>query len=658
MLLLPAAYLWSFGDGSQQSTANPAKHTYESTEKFVVTLGVTDENAKTATITNTVVVMAGLAADFTSSPTNPAIGDKITFTANQTGGTPPFTYTWSFGDGSPPATGITASNVYAVKGAFVVTLTVTDSTNPTSQTVTVSHSISVNPQPLMASFMVSPNPVVSTSVTFTAAVSGGAAPYMYAWTFGDAGSALTNPASHTYTIPGTFTATLTVTDSNTTVTTASQSIIVAPPSLKPTFSVSANPTVASPITFTANSTGGTTPYNYTWQFGDGYSASGQVAIHTYSFPGSYSVTLTIHDSSPTPQSTNTTLTIIVSPDFTINISPTTLSFTAGQSATSSVLVTSLGFTGGINLTTTVSPSARGLITSFSANSASLTPGATDNLLLTVASAASTQAASYTVTVTGRGTGVPYRTTSINVTVRGDLAISAGPPSASALPPGASATLIVSVSSLGLGGPVFLIATASPVDGLTISTSANPMFLKLGGTGSFALTVSAATSAPTGRYLITVTATSGAIQKFTTQIFSVVPALSTPFFTVTPRSPFDGETISLRGSASGGVPPYNYTWSFGDGSSASGRSVTYLYSAAGNFIVTLTVTDLNGQTSQASTRLRVANPPDLADLSFFARAAAPVVTLGASVLVMISVTILSSQRKKPREEEPVQAAWQE
>uniref|UniRef100_UPI002FC9EC41 PKD domain-containing protein n=1 Tax=Flavihumibacter sp. TaxID=1913981 RepID=UPI002FC9EC41 len=61
--------------------------------------------------------------------------------------------------------------------------------------------------------------------------------------------------------------------------------------------------IAQTITFTNLTTGGTSPYTYTWNFGDG-SATSSVPnpTHTYSSAGNYTVTLTANDASnPTKQ---------------------------------------------------------------------------------------------------------------------------------------------------------------------------------------------------------------------------------------------------------------------------------------------------------------------------------------------------------------------
>lgn len=92
----------------------------------------------------------------------------------------------------------------------------------------------------------------------------------------------------------------------------------------------------------------------------------------------------------------------------------------------------------------------------------------------------------------------------------------------------------------------------------------------------------------------------------------------PAFTFSPGAPqtfqtifFDASTTKDEGVECGSR--CSYTWSFGDGSSASGMTASHDYRAAGAYNVTLRVTDDRGQSAQISQSLTITagTPPTAA-----------------------------------------------
>jgi len=68
-------------------------------------------------------------------------------------------------------------------------------------------------------------------------------------------------------------------------------------------------------------------------------------------------------------------------------------------------------------------------------------------------------------------------------------------------------------------------------------------------------------------------------------------------------PYEGEAgddIEFSGIAYLGVSPYTYEWDFGDDETATGKNPVHSYEAAGNYTVTLTVTDDAGSTANDTT----------------------------------------------------------
>jgi PKD repeat protein len=64
------------------------------------------------------------------------------------------------------------------------------------------------------------------------------------------------------------------------------------------------------------------------------------------------------------------------------------------------------------------------------------------------------------------------------------------------------------------------------------------------------------------------------------------------FTWTPASPYVGDVVTFNGSADG-TTPITYAWTFGDGGTGSGQSVTHTYTIAGTYTVTMVATNACG-----------------------------------------------------------------
>ena len=75
----------------------------------------------------------------------------------------------------------------------------------------------------------------------------------------------------------------------------------------------ATPQPGQQVTFSAIAAGGTSPYTYSWSFGDGVTRSGQTTAHTYSSAGTYIETLTITDSSGNSTTLSRILTVAPPP---------------------------------------------------------------------------------------------------------------------------------------------------------------------------------------------------------------------------------------------------------------------------------------------------------------------------------------------------------
>ncbi len=172
-------------------------------------------------------------------------------------------------------------------------------------------------EPLTVQAVIDIDQDASPVVGFEASIDGGRPPYTCLWDLGDNTTSEECNVSHIYQNLGTYTATVTVTDS--TGQTASDSTeefsitntgVVTPEPLRAQLNLDSTDIPAT-HRFEANGNGGTPPYTYHWDFGDGQEASVQNTRHRYDNPGTYTATLTVTDS--TGQTASDSTEVIVEP---------------------------------------------------------------------------------------------------------------------------------------------------------------------------------------------------------------------------------------------------------------------------------------------------------------------------------------------------------
>ena len=125
-------YAWTFGDGSTGNGAT-ASHTYASAGTYTVTVTAKDEYGKTGTATETVKILGSGPVVNAGSAQSVNAESSLTFSqATETGGTAPFAYSWSFGDGTTAAGSLNPAHTYANPGSYTASVTVTDANKLTS----------------------------------------------------------------------------------------------------------------------------------------------------------------------------------------------------------------------------------------------------------------------------------------------------------------------------------------------------------------------------------------------------------------------------------------------------------------------------------------------------------------------------------------------
>jgi PKD repeat protein len=270
------SYFWDFGDGNTSSAFSPT-HTFSGPGNYIVCLIADNGSCPDTTCQQVTAGCPAPTAGFTTAPNNLTVA----FTDATLGS--PSTWFWDFGDGNS-STLQSPTHTYAVPGPYTVCLTVVDSCGADSSCQSINV---VCPIPV-ASFTTSANQLTVT-LTNTSTSTGGNTVYL--WDFGDGNTALTQNASHTYALPGTYTICHLISDDCGTDSFC-DSIIVSCPAPAVAFSYAANLLLVNFTNGTTNSGGNV---SYLWDFDDGNTATSQNAQHTYAMAGTYTVCLTVTD---------------------------------------------------------------------------------------------------------------------------------------------------------------------------------------------------------------------------------------------------------------------------------------------------------------------------------------------------------------------------
>ena len=659
------SYAFDFGDGSTDTisaglTATET-HTFNTGGSFIVKVVPRETSASAQSqiqengYTPAITVIPPLAASFTFSPSMPTSGQTVTFTSTVTGGNPPYTFAWDFGD-TGTSTLANPTHVFtttAPAGAdFTVKMTVTDSTTPTPQSKAPSKMIHVGPAafdfslgtPSPSSITVTQGTTSTSSSIIATLASGTTAPVMFSASGLPSGVIAiftNNPCSPTCTVTVSFSATATATLGTATISIDASgggaahsiplSLTVQAPTQAPTVIVNAptpnpaNTGATVTVTFTVSSTATVTGITVDW--GDGstpdalagtatsdihvYASTGATTSHVFTIkvtatnsagPGSGQTTETIDDRVPTVSVTS------VLPDPATTGQPVTITFTATD--------------------------PDGIISSFTVNWGDGSP--VDTLAGTATSDMHTYtvANSYMITViatdnsgsTGQNTG--------SVVVQAPVSV----PSVTVntpTPDPADTGTIVTVT--------FTFSSTAPVTQITVNW----------GDGTINSLASSATSdmhsyTSTGAsksqiFTIVVTATNSAgpgAGQTTETINDRVPTVTVT--NVSPNPALTGQQVAATFTAAdpdGTVSSISVNW--GDGTTPSilpgtATSDTHTYTIAGPFAITITATDNSGSTGQGTGSIMVNVPVGVPTVTVSSPTPNPANT-GATVTVAFTVS---------------------
>lgn len=295
---------WNFGDGSAHSMQQNPIHLYLLPGVYPVTLTVTNSNLCTHDTTVQVTIQPLPTSQFqTNAPV--CVASPVSFTNLSTTLVGQIVkWTWDFGDGTD--TTIYYPGNPSIQHAFVgigllhtVRLTVWRADSCSSF---IEHTIPSTPGPL-ANFFFSAATCSNQPVSFTdiSQLNGGSQILAWLWNFDDPTSGTANTSTqqnpvHIFSTAGTYNILLTVTNIDNCVDTILKQVVI---NQQPLAAFTADTAcLGSPTQFTDQSVANSgSIITWDWNFGDG-SPHQFIAnpLHTYAYPGTYQVTLTVTNS--------------------------------------------------------------------------------------------------------------------------------------------------------------------------------------------------------------------------------------------------------------------------------------------------------------------------------------------------------------------------
>lgn len=278
-------YAWDFGNGGSSTTQNPTQVYFSGIYNAVVTF--TDNFACIARDT-ILVEVTNMNAGFTVANTNACAGIATQFTDTSNFAT---SWQWNFGDGNV-STQQNPTHTYSSTGTYTVTLTVTY--NNCTDTETKVNYITVT-TPVTGNFTASDTAECSSPLTvdFISNTSGATS---YSWDFGDGATSTQPNPTHTYTSNGSYTVSLTVTNSAGCANTITRNSLIDVGTLDASFTVdSTDGCTPMDVIFTNTTTSASAITSYQWDFGDGSTSSAANPTHIYNTAGNYTPNLIVQN---------------------------------------------------------------------------------------------------------------------------------------------------------------------------------------------------------------------------------------------------------------------------------------------------------------------------------------------------------------------------
>ena len=462
----------------------------------------------------------------------------------------------------------------------------------------------------------------------------------YAWDFGDSTSPGTGvTANHVYAVSGTYTVSLTVTDNRGATTTTTRQVQVQVPNLTPTANFTSS---CAGLTCTFDGTSSSDPdgalQSFEWTFGDGATATGPTAEHSYDEAGSYTVSLTVTDDDDVTN-TKTAGVSVIDPNQT-----PTVAFRAAAATNVNATIAR------VTVPASVLPGDQLVLLSTVNRLDSTVTGPAGWTLLDSASdtTATVQTFAWTKQATAgdAGTSVAVGNSAVAKTAvqlvaySGAQSVSAHQVAIDTVSRAERTTPVVPVGAPGSALVSYWADKASDTGPWTLPAGVTQRNQTIGsGSGNITAAIADTTSLGAGTAGgFTATADSANRRGV---VWSIVVAPTSGPQNAPPTASFTSNctglscTFDAADSADADGTIDSYSWTFGDGGTGTGVTPSRTYAAGGTYTVALTVTDDDGATATTTRQVGV-SPPGTTNVAFRAstgtnvNSTTPRVTIPASV----------------------------
>lgn len=299
-----AAWLWEFGDGHSSTQQHPT-HVYTAPGIYTTTLTVWNSKGCVDDTSITLRVWELPVASFSDS-------SHCSYTVYFTDHSEPHSafmssWYWDFGDGNTSWQQHPV-HAYDTAGAYMVSLSVTNSNGCVK---TVTYPVFVHPLPV-AAFNVDGTCLHYPSRFTDQSVANYGIIDSWEWDFGDGNTSTQQHPNHAYSSPGTYMVRLIIETGIGCRDTAWGLAQVYP---LPVVNFTASPICDDYDTYFTDLSipNAESIVSWYWQFGDGYASYQQHPNHIYAAPGFYDVTLTVENSNGCVADTTLTIEIYSSP---------------------------------------------------------------------------------------------------------------------------------------------------------------------------------------------------------------------------------------------------------------------------------------------------------------------------------------------------------